>query len=110
MRAILLVVLVLVAASCALNKSPIMTMDKYRGIEVGMTEGQFIEKNGHPHSIISRDDGTIIFEYVERFSLGSGRSTIVEIRRYYFYVKDGKIVGKQVKIINPPTYENLNNV
>ena len=82
-----------------------MTMESYQCIQIGASEEALAKEYGKPHSITYLDTGTIVYEYVERFQIGQTQNSIVEIRRYFFYIKDGKVVSKYVRLYDRPGYE-----
>ena len=74
-------------------------MKTYLPVENGETREQILEKFGEPVSITLRDDGVEIFKYIERFSL---YGEVVEARAYYFYIKDGIVIGKIAQVQDRP--------
>ena len=74
-----------------------------------MSEELLVKTYGEPHSMQHRDNGVVIYEYVERFNMGAAEQRVVEMRRYYFYIRDGKIASKQMAIRNQAPYEPLTN-
>jgi outer membrane protein assembly factor BamE (lipoprotein component of BamABCDE complex) len=91
--------LVFLSISCDTKSSQIITMKTYLPVENGETREEILKKFGEPVSIILRDDGVEIFKYIERFSL---YGEVVESRAYYFYIKDGKVIGKIAQIQDRP--------
>ena len=81
-----------------------MTRDNYTDIEVGMSALDLERMYGKPYSIYSKGDGTETYEYVERVRSGQ---QILELRRYYIVITDGKVVGKYLKISQTPAYDDI---
>ncbi len=69
-----------------------------------MSEDALLKLYGPPLNIYQKDDGTTLYEYVERFQM-NGQT--VEARRYHFTIKNGKLVSKRITIRNQPAYEPL---
>jgi hypothetical protein len=98
--------LVLLLAACSPKSSKeIMTLQKYQETHVGMTEELLLKTYGYPLNITVKNSGVKIYEYVERFQVGATTTTTVEVRRYFFYIKDGKVISKQMSIRNQPAYQ-----
>ena len=85
-------------------------MEAYHSTHIGISEEVLVKTYGQPQNIFHQDSGVIIYEYIERFQMGMTEKSIVEIRRYYFYIKDGKVSSKQVRIFNQPAYEHMNQL
>ena len=87
------------SASCATRSAQVVTMDSYLKVENGETREDILQKFGEPVSIEMKDNGLEIFTYIERFSINQ---QIIEARYYYFYIKDGKVVGKIANVVDRP--------
>ncbi len=92
------------------QKKPTMTIERFQETHIGMSEELLVKTYGPPFNRYYKDDGLVIYEYVERFSMGSAERRIVESRRYYFTIKDGKIISKQMSTRNQPAYEPMNEL
>lgn len=80
-----------------------MSMKEYRQVQPGMSEEKLRETYGVPDFMTQKDDGLTIYIYIERFIVGSSRP--VEERRYYYYIRDQKVVAKNVRYYNAPANE-----
>lgn len=80
---------------------PIMTMESFAEIPVGACESEIVAAAGRPYAIREKADGTIEYEYIERFRI-SGRE--IQERHYYFFIKDGRVASKKVERYTPPGY------
>ena len=81
-----------------------MTRDGYANIEVGMSAIDVKKMYGKPYTISSKGDGEQTYEYIERIRAGQ---QVLELRRYYIVVIDGKVVGKYLKVSVPPAYSDI---
>jgi len=93
----------------------VMTSANFQKTHVGMSEETLVKTYGRPLNTYVKDDGTTIYEYVERFQMGSAQfggsyNSTVEARTYLFYIKDHKIIRKQMVIRNQPGYEPMNQL
>lgn len=95
-----LAALLLFTAACSSGGS-LMTMSKFYDVPIGATQNEVVTSMGEPYSIKRHSDGTEEYEYVERVKIGS---RYAEDRRYYLYLKEGKVVSKKVKQGAPPPY------
>lgn len=105
-------IFVLLAASACVpdQHRPMMTTERFEEVNIGISEELLVKKYGPPLNIYHRDDGVTVYEYIERFNMGTAENRIVEARRYFFYVKEGKVVSKQMSIKNQPSFEPMNQV
>lgn len=78
-----------------------MTMNSFYEIPVGASKDEVVVAAGKPFAIHKKEDGSVEYEYVERFNLGS-RS--LNERHYYILIKDGRVVSKRVEQTSPPPY------
>ena len=95
-----LLVMLFALSACASGGS-LMTNQAFFDIPIGSSRNEVVETAGEPYAIHNRPDGTVEFEYVERFKVG-GR--ISEERHYFLLIKDGKVVSKRVEQSSPPPY------
>jgi len=102
--------LFLFLSGCSFNEEPIVTIEGYQQTYIGMPEGDLIKLFGRPHSISHRDSGIVVYEYVERFQYGQTAQSIVKIQSYYFFIKEGVIVSKQLRLYDRPGYEPINDL
>ncbi len=90
----------LILTACASGGS-IMTISSFYDIPVGATQEEVMETAGKPYAIHKKSDGSVEYEYIERFQAGSRN---INERHYYLLIKDGKVVAKRVKQESPPPY------
>ncbi len=88
---------------CATN-SEIMTRDKYAEVEVGMKASDIEHRFGKPYQIVSREEGKETYEYIEKITMGT---EVIEQRRYYIVIQGGKVIGKYMKLSNPPPFKAI---
>ena len=89
--------------SCATNPA-MMTRDQYVGVSIGMNVSEVQQSFGKPYQIISRGHGEEIYQYIEKITMGT---EVIEQRSYYIVIQDGKVVGKYMKLSNPPPFEAI---
>lgn len=82
----------------------IMTRDKYAEVEIGMSMQDIEKQYGKPYKIVSKGEGKETYEYIEKITMGT---QVIEQRRYYIVIEDGKVVGKYMKVSNPPPFEAI---
>lgn len=82
----------------------IMTRGRYADVQVGMTAKELEKQYGKPYQIVSKGEGKETYEYIEKITMGT---YVVEQRRYYIVIEDGKVIGKYMKISNPPPYDAI---
>lgn len=90
-------------AACATGGKA-MTRDEFASINIGESIKTVVNNYGKPYSVRSRGNDCDIYEYYEHLSMGV---TIVQVKRYYFVVRDDRVVGKYVRFANPPGYEQI---
>lgn len=78
-----------------------MSMDAFYDVPVGASQEEVIAALGKPVATIRKEDGSVEYEYVERFNAG-GR--VINEKRYYILMKDGKVVSKRIKNASPAPY------
>lgn len=88
---------------CATN-SEFLTRDSYAEIEIGMKASDIEHRFGKPYQIFSREGGKETYEYIEKITMGT---QVIEQRRYYIVIQEGKVVGKYMKLSNPPPFQNM---
>ena len=79
-----------------------MTMESFQEIPIGSSEEEVVASAGKPYAVHKKGDGTLEYEYIERFR-GTGNRNIQE-RHYYLLVKDGKVTSKRVQVATPTPY------
>jgi len=82
----------------------LMTRDKYAEVQVGMTTQDIEKEFGKPYKIVSKGEGQETYEYIEKITMGG---QVIEQRRYYIIIQDGKVVGKHMKVSTPPPFEEI---
>lgn len=92
---------VLFALAACTSGGSMMTMNAFYDIPIGTAQVDVVSTAGEPYAIHKKDDGTVEYEYIERFKVGA-RDT--EERHYYLIMKDGKVVSKRVGQSSPPPY------
>lgn len=88
---------------CATN-APLMTRSDYAEVQVGMTAQEIEQQFGKPYKIVSKGEGKETYEYIEKIMMGT---QVIEQRRYYIVIQEGKVVGKYMKVSNPPPFEAI---
>ena len=79
-----------------------MTLSGFQQTHIGMSEENLRKNYGSPHETSHLNNGIIVYEYVERFE---AEMHIIQIRRYLFYIRDGKVVSKQMRLYDRPGYD-----
>lgn len=77
------------------------TLNSFYDVPVGATQEEVVASLGKPIAIHKKADGSIEYEYIERFKTG-GRTA--NERHYYILMKDGKVISKRVKQDSPLPY------
>lgn len=96
----LLIVSLAFAAACS-SGGAMMTSTAFYDIPIGTSQQDVVASAGEPYAVHKKADGTVEYEYIERFKVGA-RET--EERHYYLLIKDGKVVSKRVTQLSPPPY------
>lgn len=78
-----------------------MSMNTFYDVPIGATQEEVISSIGKPVATHRKEDGSIEYEYVERFKAG-GRN--INERHYYILMKDGKVISKRVQQSSPLPY------
>ncbi len=70
-------------------------------VPIGTTQEELFATAGDP--IVTRrfNDGTIEYEYIERFKVGA---RILNERHYYVLVRDGVVVSKRMREVSPTPF------
>lgn len=76
-------------------------MRSFYDVPIGASENEVVSTLGRPVSTQRNEDGSVQYEYVERFKAG-GRN--IEERRYCILFKEGRVAGKQVKQNSPAPF------
>jgi len=100
----------LALSGCSHNSKPMMNLQTFHDTQKGMSEELLIKTYGEPMNKHYYDNGIVAYEYVERFNMGSAEMRVVEVRRYFFNIQDGKVVSKQMVIKNQKAYEPMNEL
>ncbi|HSX37777.1 MAG TPA: hypothetical protein VLE95_02990 [Chlamydiales bacterium] len=91
----------IVMLSACTSGSAIMTHQVFFDIPIGSSKNEVTTSVGEPYAIHKKEDGSLEYEYIERFKVG-GRET--EERHYFLLIKDGKVASKRVEQFSPPPY------
>lgn len=81
----------------------LMTSERFGDIKVGTPISEVEKVYGKPLEVRHDGDRTV-YEYFERIQMGT---ETIEMRKYYFVVKDGKIVNKFTRYRNQPGYDQI---
>jgi len=79
----------------------IMTSQAFFEIPIGSTQKEVVAAAGEPYAIHKKEDGSVEYEYIERFKIG-GRDA--QERHYFLLMREGKVVSKRVEQSSPPPY------
>lgn len=101
-KKILALLCIVIAMGC--SKYQVMSQERFADIAHGTPIATIEEEFGYPVTIRSIGNNQQVYEYVERVTMGP---QVVQQRVYFLLVKDGKVVGKYVRFINPPPYEAI---
>ncbi len=91
----------LFSLSACMSGGSMMTNQAFFEIPIGTSKDEVVASAGEPYAIHTKEDGSIEYEYIERFKVG-GRDT--QERHYYLIIKDGKVASKRVEQSSPPPY------
>lgn len=78
-----------------------MSICTFYDVPIGASYEELMATAGDPISIRRCSDGSIEYEYIERFKVGA---RILNERHYYVLVMDGQVVSKRVKQTAPLPY------
>jgi outer membrane protein assembly factor BamE (lipoprotein component of BamABCDE complex) len=95
-------------SACSFKSATVMTSENFHKTHVGMSEEAFLKIYGEPLNVYHKDNGEVVYEYVERFQMGMSER-YVEARKYYFTIKNKKVIHKQMVISNQPGYDFMND-
>lgn len=78
----------------------------FSDVSMGMTEKQLVEVAGKPYDICKHKDGSLEYQYIERFE--GPKRRIMQVN-YYITVKKGTVTHKRVEKTYPPgwMYDSL---
>lgn len=76
-----------------------MTSECYAEIKMGAEICDVQKKCGKPYAIHTEGKATDVYEYIENVYQST---TVVQTRRYYLYVSNGKVVGKHIRYTRTP--------
>lgn len=86
------------------SRQAAMTRDGYADVAVGMSASDVEKRYGKPYNIYSKGDDKETYEYIEKIRMGN---EVIEQRRYYIVIVDGKVIGKYMKLSNPPPFQAI---
>ncbi len=90
-------------ASCS-GHYQMMGREQFAEIDIGTPQEVVERQYGPPYAIHSHKHDSEILEYIERLDIGT---QTVQVKRYFLVVRDGKVIGKYVKVTNPPGYQKI---
>jgi hypothetical protein len=91
----------LLTASCASGGS-VATQTSFYQVDVGATVAELEEAMGAPYAKHKTAEGNVEYEYIERLKEGYRN---LEVRHYFFLIKDGRVAAKRTRTSNPSPYE-----
>lgn len=91
-------------SSCYTARQNVLTECAFGKIAIGDSIDNVVELYGQPFQIFSIGRELYEYEYLERWFIG--RESIVQ-KKYYFLVRDKKILNKRVRTTIPPSYDSL---
>ncbi len=103
MKCFLYIIPLLLLFSCSTQNTR-MTRGGYGDVAVGMSAKQLETLYGKPYNVYSKGGASETYEYIERITMGT---EAIEQRRYFIVIENGKVVGKYMKLSNPPPYEAI---
>ena len=81
-----------------------MSKDQFTEVDIGTPVSVIEEQYGPPFAIHSKKPDQEVYEYLERVVVGA---QTVQYKRYFFVIsKDGKVIGKYVKVVNQAAYSH----
>ncbi|MBI5274123.1 MAG: hypothetical protein HY860_03605 [Chlamydiales bacterium] len=86
------------------SRYSVMTQDRFSDISTGTPIATIEQEFGPPVEIRSIGKKQQVYEYVERVTKGP---QVIQQRKYFLVVSDGKVVGKYVRFDNPPPYQAI---
>lgn len=94
----LLTLFCLFLGSCA-SGGPVLSVCGFYDVPVGATQEEMIAQAGDPVATRRFNDGTIEYEFIERFKVGA---RILTERHYFILVRDGVVISKRMIEVSPP--------
>jgi hypothetical protein len=85
-------------------QTKMMTSEDFVMLQIGEPIETVTMAYGRPYSIHSRDHESEVYEYGEKIIMGT---TIISQKRYYLIVREGRVIGKYSKIINPSPIQSI---
>lgn len=92
--------LCILCTACS-SGGPVNSICAFYDVPIGASQEELMCQAGEPISVRTCSDGSIEYEYIERFKVG-GR--ILNERHYYVLVRDGVVVSKRVKQVSPTPF------
>jgi hypothetical protein len=83
--------LVVFLSACSMGGT-MVTWDTYTEVPLGASQAEVVAMTGEPYAVHRREDGTVEYEYIERYKIGYRN---MAMRRYFILMKDGKVVAKR---------------
>lgn len=80
---------------------PVLDVCAFYDIPVGATPEELVAIAGRPVTIRRYPDGSIEYEYLERFKVGA---RVLNERHYFVLIQDGKVVSKRVTEVSPTPF------
>lgn len=104
MRILLICIGICLLPGCYTARQNIFTECAYSQIAIGDCIDNVVALYGQPFQIFSIGRELYEYEYLEKWFIG--RESIVQ-KKYYFLVRDRKILNKRYQTIVPPSYDSL---
>lgn len=104
MRILIICIGICLLPACYTAKQNIFTECSYSEIAIGDCIDNVVALYGQPFQIFSIGRELYEYEYLEKWFIG--RESIVQ-KKYYFLVRDKKILNKRSQTIVPPSYDSL---
>lgn len=104
MRTVLICIGIWLLSGCYTAKQNIFNECAYSQIAIGDCIDNVVALYGQPFQIFSLGKELYEYEYLERWFIG--KESIVQ-KKYYFLVRDRKILNKRVRTTIPPSYDSL---
>lgn len=91
-------------SSCYTARQNVFTECAFGKITIGDSIQSVVDLYGQPFQIFSIGRELYEYEYLERWFIG--KEAIVQ-KKYYFLVRDNKIINKRIRTTIPPSYDSL---
>ncbi|MDN3507371.1 MAG: hypothetical protein P0S94_00455 [Simkaniaceae bacterium] len=91
--------LFLIPLLTACTTKAMMNQSCYTSVDIGESILDVEKSCGKPYTVHSNGGNADVYEYIERITFGQ---EVIETRRYFLLVSNGKVVGKYLKYSNPP--------